>query len=405
MIGDAAKAFQALLTANGPGELERRLGGLNTTAVDFVRGLNAGLAGAKEIFSGLASVARVTYRALSGIVSPFGFLGEKGSGVKGMTELAVKGIALAAALKISTSAFTRMGRLIYGSVQLIRGGIGMAQGAAKGMVGFISRTMPTFAKVLPKSLGKLTGATKALDTAMAQPVRVVNWAEARLAGLGAAGPMAPTGGAGPVTAGGGKQARGLITATTKLGKVAQVASGGVALLGAAIAGWEIGRAIDEATGFSDWLSSKGVKSTASEEAAKLHEDRIATVNAMREAVQMLKFSREGRQVQFEKGGPKQAVTREAVRSVIAGRVMKSDASLGQQMAIMKTIDSIIARIPTREEAEKSRTARQPIEMTTHVVLDGRKVGQGTARAEIEAVSRSQGGSAVAPGARRRAAAR
>lgn len=405
LVGDAAKAFQAMAGSGDAATLERNLAGLNQTSVQFVQGLKEGWEGAKTIAGVTLTIFKGTVDAVRGLISPLGFMGEQGSGVKGYTAMAIKALALGAAIKVTTGAFGRLMSVTRGSLKLLAGGLGVAGSAAKGSIGFITKYMPTLSKVLPKGLGALTNATKALDKATAQPVRVVNFDEmGGIGGVGGAG--VPGAGASPAAGPGGRAGNylgqsvgGFGGATSRMGKIANVAGKSVGVLGAAIAGWQLGRMIDETLGLSDAISDWAAGVYAAKRRVAEHGGAVAESGAMDQAKALLAFSEKGQKAQLQAEGPMVELSREVVREHLKKKVAQGVGTADQKKAAMFAIESVLDRIPSKEELQL--IALRPVEVK--VEIDGRKVGQVTAEHGLESKGRRKGAKAAGkPGTRRRA---
>ncbi len=379
-IGQAGQMITALWGANGEvgrafKEQELITKGANKTVVQFASGFVAGIKSAAEIFGGFVSVLKGAVGFIQGLFSPIGSLGPKGSGVKGVTKLVIQFAALGVTIKVATKLVGRFAAITKGSLQVIKGVLGGVKTGLSGTVNLLSSRFPKLAKVLPSGLRKLTGAVSAVEKATAQPVRVVNFDE--MGGMGGLGRGDPrqTSMFGDTTGGPEQTTKKL----SKLGKVARIAGGGIAVVGAALAGWQIGKAIDEATGASsaiaDWTwnltkNTPMVKQLVEAERT-LMQQRLAIGGlkqgkgtAAKRAQQFADFAKKGIKVQTRdsKGNIKKvAVTRELARQKVMQRIKGERKDV--QAAILKSIEPILAKIPTAEELAK----RPP----TQVILNGK----------------------------------
>lgn len=380
-IGKAGQFITALWGANGAvgrafKEQELITAGANKTVVEFASGFVAGIKGAAEIFGTFVSVLKGAVGFIQGLFSPVGSLGAKGSGVKGMTELVIKAAALGLTIKVATKLFSRFAAVAKGSMQIMKGVLGGVKTGLQGTVGLLSSRFPKLAKVLPAGLRKLTGAVSAVEKATAQPVRVVNFDE--MGGLGGMGTgVAPGQQMLPGMGGTGDTAAKL----SKFGKAAKFAGSGVAVIGAALAGWQIGKAIDEATGLSGKLAdlawgftkdSKAVKALmeAERQRVRFSLEKGAAVQTQSVAAQQAKmwagFAAKGMKVQANPGDDKKvAVTRELARQKIMAR-FKGESKQVQEAAL-KSIEPLLAKIPTKEDLLK----RPP----TVININGREIAR------------------------------
>jgi len=393
-IGSAGQVITRLWGANGAigrafVEQELITEGFSKTVVEFASGFVAGIQGAASIFSGFVTVLKGAARFFGGLFSPVGSLGVDGPGVKGITEIVIKAAALGVTIKLATKLFSRFASVAKGSFQIIKGVLGGVKTGLGGTVGYLTTKFPKLANVLPGGLRKLTGAVNAAEKITAQPVRVVNFDEMGMGGLG--GPkvlpgqqslFGDTGGAGDVP-----------TKMTRLGKAAKFAGSGIGLVAAAFAGWQIGKAIDESTGLSSSIADLAWNATKSfgpvkmlvEEEKKLTRARLerggkvaAAANAAQMAKMFESFSTRGMKIQEDsKSAKKVAVTRELAVKKIRQRFAGESKEV--QDALMKSIQPILEKLPTKEEL----AARPP----TVIEINGKEIARAVAGSKLDDVNR------------------
>lgn len=393
-IGSAGQVITRLWGAKGAigrafVEQELITEGFSKTVVDFASGFVAGIQGAASIFSGFVSVLKGAARFFGGLFSPVGSLGADGPGVKGITEIALKAAALGVTIKLATKLFSRFAAVAKGSFQIIKGVLGGVKTGLGGTVGYLTTKFPKLANVLPGGLRKLTGAVNAAEKITAQPVRVVNFDE--MGGLG--GPRVLPGQQslfGPEPAAGTGDVAGKMT---RLGKAAKIAGSGVGLVAAAFAGWQAGKAIDEATGLSSSIADLAWNATKSfgpvkmlvEEERKLTRARLerggkvaAAANAAQMAKMFESFSTRGIKVQADpKSNKKIAVTRELAVQKIKKRFAGESKEV--QDALLKSIQPILDKLPTKAELAE----RPP----TVIKIDGKEVARAVAGSKNDDINR------------------
>jgi TP901 family phage tail tape measure protein len=381
--GEIGRAFteQAALTE-----------GANVTVVRFAKGFVEGVRAAADIFGGFISVLRSGMGFIKGLFSPFGFLGGSGPGVSGMTKLVFQAAALGVSIKVATKLFSRFASIAKGSFQIIRGVLGGIKTGLGGTVSLLATKFPKLAKVLPRGLGKLAGAVTAAEKVTANPVRVVNFDEMGIAGGAGVLPgqqslFGPDGG------------KGVPGASKQLGKLDKVAKGAgwaVGALGAAVAGWQIGRAADEAFGLSSaladwsWNMTKNLPLVkqlmeAEKQRVRISLQKGGALQAARVAQQQAKmfadFANKGIRIQPNaKSDKRVAVTKELAVQKIRERFKGETKDV--QAALMRAITPILDKLPTKEELA-SRPA-------TVVQINGREVARAVEGTQQEVAERVGG---------------
>lgn len=368
LFGDTATAFQVLVNKNKMGSVEvnKQLKGLSENVVGFVKGFMSGIEGAKSVFAGFVNVAKIAAKTLEPILGPLGFMGKEGSGVEGLTKMAIQLGAFGIGLKVTTSLISRMASVAKGTFQILKGSVGMVSGYLsrfKGMQGII--------KKIP-GLGKVSKVVNVADKMTAQPVRVVNFDEMG-GGLGGAGAGMGAGAAGK---GGMFSTLGGYGGLSKFGKVAKVAGTSLGVLSAGFAGWQIGKAIDETLGLSSAFANLNPVVNLSK--IRMAEYANALVaggkggkgGTARSQVDMYKkFSVQGTMLGGLEKGKKLAVTRELVTERLKKGVLRGK-SKAQQEQILTKLAAALMQIPTAEDLKK---AGKPTEIK--IVLDGKVVGR------------------------------
>jgi TP901 family phage tail tape measure protein len=371
--------------------------GTSKSVVQFARGFVEGIKGAVSIFKTFFSVVKGGFVFLKGILDPLGFMGSDGSGVQGFTKMAIQAAALGVSIKVATSLFSKFAAVAKGSFQVIKGVLGVAKTGIQGTVQLLSSKFPKLAKVLPAGLRKLTGAAAAAEKITAQPVRVVNFDEMGGIRPGTApGQLGLFGEADDTGVGGAKKK------ITRLGKAARAAGQGVGLLAAAVAGWQIGKALDEATNLSGGLANL---------AWNLSKDSVAVTNLMRaerllmqqrlavggarqagtvaqqQAKMFADMAARGVKIQENpKSDKKVAVTQELAKQKIALRFKGESREVRE--ALMRAIEPILAKLPTKADLAK----RPP----TVIQIDGREVARAVAGTGDENLDRGGTGLFAAP---------
>lgn len=398
MIGESAQLITRFWGANGEMgrailEMDLLVEGFGRTAVSFAKGFVAGVKGAAEVFSFFGGVLRGVGRFVTTLFNPGAILGESGAGVSGLTTMAFKLGAIAISVKFVTTLFGRMGRIAVGSIQVITGALGTAKTGLGGLITLISKRLPTLARILPRGLSKLFGAAKLAEQVTAQPVRVVNFNEMGVPGIGA--PGAP-GAAGPRAA--GRAAKKSFKELGKLGKVARVAGASFGILGAAIAGLQLGRAIDEATGLSTSLAGMGetlAKTITGVDLRAIEAKRVRAGlaagtfgieagkkgTAAQTARQFAEFHKQGVKVEKSPGGKRVAVSRELAAEAVRRKFKGGRFTEEQKLAILAAVKPILDRIPTTEQIKA--IAEKP----TVIKIDGREIGRTSERTKTEKASR------------------
>lgn len=203
VIGDAATAMSLL--ANPTEKNKQELQKLNQTGVGVAKGLREGFKAAKEVFAGFGSVIK-TVGGLLGVN-----MGKNQT--SSIITLTAKTVAWGIALKGVVGIFGRMASVAKGSFQIIRGGLGILGGAAKGILGPLASRFAGTSKVLSGLGGVFSKTLGAAEKLTAMPVRVVNFDE-----MGGAGGVATAaGGAGTAAAGGAAAAAGILASGAIVG--------------------------------------------------------------------------------------------------------------------------------------------------------------------------------------------
>jgi hypothetical protein len=324
--------------------------------------------------------------------------------------MALKAAAIGVSIKLATKLFSKFASVAVGSFQLIKGVMGGVKTGLGGVVGLLSKRFPGLAKRLPAGLGKIAGAVTAAEKVTANPVRVVNFDEMG-GGLGAGlgGPAAGPGGgaAGPGFL--GQDIRGFGGATTKLGKVMNVAGKSAGVLGAALVGWQLGKAIDQTFGLSDKISNLAFEAGGAGEQIRKATRAMLEIGATQiaagagagsvaaQAKMFARFAEAGIKVQEkEKGGKlkRVAVTQEFIRAKIRKR-FEGTVPKEQMAQLLTSVQSLIEKVPTKDELD--RIANRPVKAE----ITSREVARATAGATNENRSRTTG---KTPTARPRTAA-
>jgi hypothetical protein len=236
--------------------------------------------------------------------------------------------------------------------------------------------------------GNLLGAAGA---AGAQPVRVVNFHEAggAFGGGGTGDFIGPQQQTGPGFFG-KKVGRGMFDGMSKLGKAASVAGTGLSLFGAGLAGFQLGSALDEAFGISDWI---GKQSGAYKEAQARAKENVAKYEKAGFARQVAMFANlQSKGMQIDTGkGKREQVTRELVIERMKQGIMK-DKTATEQAAILKSLGPILNTIKTTAELKST----QPINLKVNI--EGKEVAKAIAVTREETDARR--GKKVKPSTRR-----
>lgn len=367
LFGDTAAAFQVLVNRNklGSVEVSKQLSGLNKHVVGFVKGFTAGIEGAKSVFKGFINVAKIAGKTLEPILGPLGFMGKDGSGVEGLTKMAIQLGAFGIGLKVTTSLISRMASVTKGTFQVLKGSVGMVSGyfsKFKGMQKIMSK--------IP-GLGKVSKVVSVADKMTAQPVRVVNFDEmgGGLGGLGG-GAGVGAGGAGGVGAGGGLFSTiGGYKGLSRLQKVTKGLGTGFGLLGAAMAGVQIGRVVDDTLGLSSAIANLHPAVKKSKEAVSRHERLVEAKTAGEQARMFGGLAAKGIGLRQKEGGPATTITRELVIQKLKQGALK-DASAKDQKIVLQALADTLNKIPTAEQL-----AAMGRNQEIKVMLDGKMVGR------------------------------
>lgn len=400
-IGDAGKAITKMWGAKG--ELGRAFmeqdlitQGANKTIVEFARGFVEGIKSAKNIFGIFVDALKLAWKPVKALFAPLGLLGSGGSGVKGVTKLAIQAVAIGVAIKTATSLFSRFATVVKGSVNIIKGALGGIKGAVTGTVNLLATKFPKLAKVLPPGMRKLTGAVAAAEKITAQPVRIVNFDE--MVGVPGAPGTPPV--TGPTTAAEMKRETTKVgRATSALGKLAAAAPVGYAA-------YKFTGAIDEV------VDASGKIATA---AGKIPEV-VGAITALHPVVSGVAV---GYAEAFERGtrvGPKESAIRKLGSYLLPGFIERAKvpepttefARVGGALPAARTAAARAAgqrarAEATRRDVEMMIAAMKPMldklptkeewkaitkEGVTILTINGREVARATAGEKAEAAERT-----------------
>jgi TP901 family phage tail tape measure protein len=342
---------------------------------EIARGIREGLSDVKKFFVELGGTFR--------------WLGEKigltGDGsARSISRIITKVLVLTAALAPVGLAVAGVTRLFAGLAQTAAGAakvvghtLALAAKGAGGLLGVVGKRVPKLGAFLGKFGGLLGKAGKLTEQVTAQPVRVVNFHEMGMGGLGGAlGPGASGAReldlAGRTAAGTLRNWRASLAAsvgklgrfgtflnsgafslsqhTSTLGKVGG-ALGKAGLLGAALgAGWALGRLIDKATGASTKISNaaldyeKGIREKALGPIQRLKESFDQTRTSAVELNKLIEMQRKFGSVGIE--GKKVEITREfAQRRLLEGfqRLKLTDKEIAIQL---QRLAPLLAKLPS-----------------------------------------------------------
>jgi TP901 family phage tail tape measure protein len=149
----------------------------NTFVTKFAQGVKAGIGDAKVVFSDMFG----TLRGALGI-----FTTAQG-GMKDFIRTALRIGAIVIKWKVYLGLLDRTKNILMGIGKITKGVLGVTKHGLAGVLKVIGKRIPAVQKVLPKALGRLTGAVTGLEKITAQPVRVVNFDEAGIGGAAAGG--------------------------------------------------------------------------------------------------------------------------------------------------------------------------------------------------------------------------
>jgi len=429
MAQQFATAFRFFTTT--PGAVEKMgttIAGVSPTITAMSQGLIAGFAGVKEAANWVIGGVRT----IGGL---FGGGGPGSSGIKTTMEWAVKLAAVAGAYKLLGPVIKSAMNIGIGAGKMLVGSLSALGTASTGLLGLIGKRFPAVAKMLPRGAGALGKVLGAAEKITAQPVRIVNWDEAGMAGTGgtspgalpapgatpgspqgwrarASGKLGSLGGGVAMAVGGGialNMLQGEMTGPIKtvgntiLGISAMFGPAGMAVGGIAAATMAFGTKIDEWTGASTFAANsmfnfaQSISAEARAAAMRAYTGNVAFEEAMRTAKQMVGIAGRGGTVGLE-GGVRRGVTSELIQERIAKSAALAAKSSGATVEEQKAMVQAVMR---EMGPQLAAAIKNNIKVEATLLLDSRPVAKGVAGAEQEKKERR--GESQAPGSRRRAA--
>jgi TP901 family phage tail tape measure protein len=355
----------------------------NTPAAIFevARGIRDAFKDIKEVVGGLIET-------VGGVAKWFGIAGE--GGARNTARITTKVLVLTAAmapLSLAviglTSLMRGLAQVAVGAAKVVGNAFAIAGKGAGGILAVIGKRVPKFGAFLGKMGGFLGKAGKLTERAVAQPVRVVNFNEAGLAGRAGAA-LGPSGAreialgtaTERATAAVGNFRGGLNNLAGRVPKVGSLLTrnltnvagaatslggklGSAGLVGAAGAlGFAFGTLIDRTFGLSKRISTFFADRTKDER--KMVTDRLdfvaKEVSANRSAAatlkQLIQMQQAGIKV-MGPGGQKKEVTQEAARARLVEQLKRQQLTQAQQTTILANMSVLLGRLP------KAGTTRPP----------------------------------------------
>jgi TP901 family phage tail tape measure protein len=374
----------------------------STFVTDFAAGVKEGIGAAKEVFAGMFD----TFKSVVGL------FGGGTTTTKEFIKSALEITAVVVKWKIYGNVLGRIGKIAGGVAKITRGLVS----TAGGIVGAIASRIPRLAK-LGGLLGKLTSKVSGIEKLTAQPVRVVNFDEAGIAGgLGAGARVSgareialTTGAMSGFRTGLNATAKkvpligGLLTSTfsgikksggSLIGKFA--GAGGLVLAAGALGG-ALGTLIDRVFGLSDKISSaavnleKRITKPGLAVARQARANLVSTVQTLRTLQTLQAIAARGEKVQVRAGGPQVAVTRELAQQRITASLRREKKTEFEIKAVLDAVKGALDRLPSAVEAGAERggsRAKPQVNVgDVHKGVSGKQVESATRSGNIRAGAR------------------
>lgn len=315
--------------------------------------------GIREAFSDLGVLFRAVGLAIADIGKMFGITGD--GSAKSVARIVTKVVLL-------TAAFAPLSLVLGGVTRLFGGLASTAIGAGRAIFGTLGIAAKGGTGLFRALAGKAGAVGRIAEQATAQPVRVVNFHELALGGLGA-----KTGFIGPIQQITPALTRFRVGLNSLAGKVpliggmlagnldkASLAAGGLkgALGRAGLVGvvgglaFALGGVIDRATGASTKLSDLALAADAARRKQFIEpaEKRIAsleqTIRSAESLKQLVALSQKGIKFRTGKGAEAQVITRELARARLVESLRKSEFNQKQIATQLARLAPILARLPT-----------------------------------------------------------
>lgn len=401
-LSQASKAFDFF--ASHPKALtdgfSTSIDGIDKDMMGLVKGFLLGIEDVKAAFRGIFGV-------IKRVGAMFGFTTEGGASGLARLTTGAAGLALAMApiglaIKGSTMLFgpfvkTGLGafKMLNAGMRPLLGGLGKLGGGILDKLGAKSAM-----KKLPGSVGALGKALGGLDKATANPVRVVNFDEMGMGGVGGTG---AANAAGSGAASGGLRA-GLQGFVSRFGRTGKFLNQGISGIGknavgvgaklrafagpaggiaaAGLAGVAFGRWLDNKFGISD-KAATGLHNlfNASQLAAsglrrKTHADGVTQSNAQKMAQQLARMSQSGvTSVQTGRGKERTMLTRSFAEARISKFLEKQGKSEQEIATVLKDLNSTLNGI------------RQTGDTKVVVNVDGKPIASAVGKQRVEGKER------------------